>query len=111
MASAHYFVVCNERQWTIRHNGQHYRYLTQEDAITAAIYAAHSSGQNGHDAQVLVQGLDNQVRPEWTYGVDAYPPARGFAQRLAALSSFQAKYCRSIQAEKSRSSGSPKLHL
>jgi hypothetical protein len=60
MAHAQSFVVSDGRQWTIRHNGRHHRYLTQEDAITAATYAAHASGQNGHDAQVLVQGMDNR---------------------------------------------------
>ena len=75
MARAHYFVVLHEQQWKISFDGQHYGpYRTQHDAIRAAVDAAHGSGQKGHDAQVLVQGTNNQFRTEWTYGHDPYPP-------------------------------------
>jgi hypothetical protein len=75
MARAHYYVVLHEGQWKISFDGKHYGpYNTQADAIAVAVDAAHKSGQNGHDAQVLVQGANNQFRTEWTYGGDPYPP-------------------------------------
>jgi uncharacterized protein DUF2188 len=75
MARAQYFVVLHENQWKIKHNGQHYGpYRTQADAIRASVDAAHKAGEQGGDAQVLVQGENNQFRTEWTYGHDPYPP-------------------------------------
>ena len=75
MARAIYYVVLHQNQWKIKHNDQHYGpYGTQADAIRAAVDTAHKAGQQGHDAQVLVQGRDNQWRTEWTYGHDPYPP-------------------------------------
>jgi hypothetical protein len=75
MARARYFVVLHEGQWKINYEGTHYGpYDTQRDAIRAAVDAAHRWGKEGHDAQVLVQGADNEFRTEWTYGHDPYPP-------------------------------------
>lgn len=75
MARAQYFVVLHDNEWKIKFDGQHYGpYRTQEIAIRAAVDAAHKSGQDGYDAQVLVQGKDNKFRTEWTYGNDPYPP-------------------------------------
>jgi hypothetical protein len=75
MARAHYYVVLHEGQWKISFDGKHYGpYNTQADAINAAVDAAHKAGHQGHDAQVLVQGANNQFRTEWTYGDDPYPP-------------------------------------
>jgi hypothetical protein len=75
MARAQYFVVLHQGEWKISYEGKHYGpYNTQRDAIKASVDAAHQSGANGHDAQVLVQGENNQFRTEWTYGNDPYPP-------------------------------------
>lgn len=75
MARAQYVVVFHENQWKISFDGKHYGpYGTQKEAIRAAVDAAHKSGKQGHDAQVLVQGTDNKFRTEWTYGHDPYPP-------------------------------------
>ena len=72
MARAQYFVVKHEGQWKISHGGKHYGpYPTQKDAIRSAVDAANKTGA---DAQVLIQGADNQFRAEWTYGHDPYPP-------------------------------------
>lgn len=76
MARVQYFVVLSQGQWMVSHNQKHYGpHATQRDAIRSAVDAAHKSGQNGHDAQVLIQGQDHQFRTEWTYGHDPYPPA------------------------------------
>lgn len=75
MARAQYFVVLHESEWKVKFDGKHYGpYRTQADAIRAAVDAAHSIGRQGGDAQVLVQGQNNQFRTEWTYGNDPYPP-------------------------------------
>lgn len=75
MARAHYYVVLYQGHWHIKFDERHYGpYGTQEAAIKAAVSAAHASGSQGHDAQVLVQGTNNQFRTEWTYGHDPFPP-------------------------------------
>ncbi|EIT69466.1 MULTISPECIES: DUF2188 domain-containing protein [Hydrocarboniphaga] len=75
MARAQYFVVHHQGQWKISFDGKHYGpYDTQKAAIKVAVETAHTSGKNGHDAQVLVQGTDSKFRTEWTYGNDPYPP-------------------------------------
>jgi Uncharacterized protein conserved in bacteria (DUF2188) len=75
MARAVYYLVLHQNQWKIKFNDEHYGpYQTQGAAIRAAVEAAHSSGKQGHDAQVLVQARDNKFRTEWTYGHDPYPP-------------------------------------
>ncbi|MBL7847745.1 MAG: DUF2188 domain-containing protein [Cyclobacteriaceae bacterium] len=75
MARLQYFVVYHQKQWMITFEQKQYGpYNTQAEAIRVAIDSAHSSGINGHNAQVLVQGTNNQFRTEWTYGHDPYPP-------------------------------------
>jgi UDP-N-acetylmuramyl tripeptide synthase len=75
MARAQYVVVLHDGQWKISFDGKHYGpYATQAGAIATAVDAAHKAGTEGHDAQVLVQGQNNQFRTEWTYGHDPYPP-------------------------------------
>lgn len=75
MARLEYYVVNHENQWKVKHGGQHYGpYTTQAAAIRASVDAAHEAGKKGYDAQVIVQGIDNKFRTEWTYGRDPYPP-------------------------------------
>jgi hypothetical protein len=70
-----YCVVFHEGRWKIEVNGNHHGpYNTQAAAIRVAVDAAQAAGEVGCDAQVLVQGRDNQFRTEWTYGRDPYPP-------------------------------------
>lgn len=75
MARSVFYVVLNQNQWKIKFGEQHYGpYETQAKAIRQAVDWAHDHGKKGHDAQVLVQGQNNQFRTEWTYGNDPYPP-------------------------------------
>ncbi len=70
-----YFVVLHENQWKIRFQGLHYGpYRTQEEAINVAREWARQAAAQGSPSQVLVQGLDNKFRVEWTYGDDPHPP-------------------------------------
>lgn len=48
--------------------------MVASEGLPGAAVDAHSSGQKGFDAQVIVQGRDGQWRTEWTYGNDPYPP-------------------------------------
>ena len=75
MALAYYYVLLDRIQWTVRHGQKSYPYKTESAALRAAIIAAHQSGENGHEAQVFVQGKNGKWRAEWTYAYDdAYPP-------------------------------------
>jgi len=75
MARVHYYVLHHEHGWRIRLGDQyHGPYLSKASATEAAVDAAHSSGKEGYDAQVLIQGLNGQWQTEWTYGHDPYPP-------------------------------------
>ena len=75
MARAHYVVVSHQGNWKVSHGGKHLGpYKTQAEAVLAAVDAAHKAGQQGHEAQVIVQGTAGSFRTEWTYGDDPYPP-------------------------------------
>lgn len=63
-----FYVVHQGDAWRIKHANEYIGpYETQTAAIDKAVHLAKTSGQ---DAQVLVQGEDNQFRTEWTYGHD-----------------------------------------
>jgi Uncharacterized protein conserved in bacteria (DUF2188) len=75
MDRSQYFVVLHNDEWKIKYGEKHYGpYSSQAVAIRAAVDTAHRLGLLGHDAQVLIQGMSNQTRTEWTYGHDPYPP-------------------------------------
>lgn len=75
MPIAQYVVTFKDGQWMITFEDKRYGpYRTQADAIKIAIGSAQMLGQNGHNAQVLVQGTDSKFRTEWTYGKDPFPP-------------------------------------
>jgi hypothetical protein len=76
MATDVYTVVLHERQWKVRCHGKHSGpYASQDEAIAAAMEAAHKAGKsNPGGSQVRVQDTNNQFRTAWTYGKDPYPP-------------------------------------
>jgi hypothetical protein len=75
MDRAQYFVVLHNDEWKIKYCEKHYGpYSTMAAAIRAAVDTAHRLGQLGHDAQVLIESMNNHIRTEWTYGQDPYPP-------------------------------------
>jgi hypothetical protein len=78
MARDVYTVVLLENQWKVRFQGKHNGpYASQDDAIAAAVEAAHKAGKTNPDgAQVRVQSTANNFRTAWTYGLDPYPPPR-----------------------------------
>lgn len=74
MALATYAVVRSGNLWTIKYDKQNYgTYRTQHEAITNAIKTAHRIGEQGHEAQVLIQGVDNRLHVEWVYGKSPDP--------------------------------------
>ena len=64
MARDVYTVVLLEKQWKVRSAGKHSGpYVTQTEAIAAAVQAAHKVGLSNPDgAQVRVQDTNNQFR-------------------------------------------------
>jgi len=76
MARKHYYVSPNGLGgWKVTLDGVHLgNHGTQGLAISVAVNFAHSDGQKGHDAQVIVQRPTGEFRTEWTYGHDPYPP-------------------------------------
>ena len=74
MALATYAVVRSGNMWTIKYDKQNYgTYKTQQEAITNAIKTANRIGEQGHQAQVLIQGVDNRLHVEWVYGKSPDP--------------------------------------
>lgn len=75
MALATYAVVRDGNFWTIKYDKQNYgKYKTQQEAVTNAIKTAHKIGEKGHEARVLIQGIDNRLHVEWVYGKSPDPP-------------------------------------
>jgi hypothetical protein len=69
-----YFVVPEAGKWKLRLEGVDYSpYETLEDAIEAAVEAAHAAGKSGFAATVLVQNGSGKWVAVWTYGLDPYP--------------------------------------
>ena len=64
-----FYVVHHEGRWRFEVNDEdHGPFCTQTAAIRAAVDAAHSAGEKGGAAQVLVQRANTEFRTEWTYG-------------------------------------------
>jgi Uncharacterized protein conserved in bacteria (DUF2188) len=75
MAHARYYVVQHDENWLIKFDDEEFGpYRSKSEAMLFAIEAAQKLGEQGEDAQVLLMGENNHVRPEWTYGRDPYPP-------------------------------------
>ncbi len=73
MAGEQYFIVLHNNEWKISFNDHHYGpYDNQQEAVEAAVAAAHAMGEIGIDAQVLIQDADNTYKTEWAYGHDFY---------------------------------------
>ena len=50
-------------------------HMMQVQAIRAAINAAYEEGKKNPDgSQVILQSRTGEIRVEWTYGKDPYPP-------------------------------------
>ena len=66
---AKFYVVSDEGKWIIEHLGKNLgMYKTQTEAMDDARKMAKRQYDEGHKAQVLVQGKDRQS--QWTYGDD-----------------------------------------
>ncbi len=64
-----YFIIFDNNEWKISFKDRLYGpYPDQEEAIEAAIDAAHAMGAIGIEAQVLVREAEDRLRTEWAYG-------------------------------------------
>jgi len=70
-----YLVVRQEDVWFIKFDGEEFGpYQSEREAMLFAVDAAQKLGEQGDETQVLRLEEDGEVRPAWTYGLDAYPP-------------------------------------
>jgi hypothetical protein len=60
-----YYVLKEADRWTVRYDEKDYRYESHSEAVRAAVNAASKASDNGHEAEVLVQGVDGKWRTEW----------------------------------------------
>lgn len=75
MTRSRYFVVQHGDVWMIKFDDEEYGpYKSKNEAMLFAIEAAQKLGEHGENADVVLMGEDNHVRPEWVYGRDPYPP-------------------------------------
>lgn len=73
MALAIYYIQRGEDQWIIRFGDRDYGHNSLTAALKAAIAAARSSAEQGHEAQVLVQWPDGAWVVTWTSEDDFLP--------------------------------------
>ena len=78
MLRTQFVVIEQDGVWKIRYEGKHIGwYNTRRDALHAAINAAYDLAKGGkpYSPRVLAQsGHTSELRTEWTYGSDPYPP-------------------------------------
>ena len=75
VARTRYIVVRQEDVWFIKFDGEEFGpYQSEREAMLFAIDAAQKLGEQGEETQVLRLEEDGEIRPAWTYGIDAYPP-------------------------------------
>jgi hypothetical protein len=70
-----YLVVCQDNAWHIKFDGEEYGpYVSEREALLFAIEAAHLLGNQGEPTEVLVVDENGRARPQWSSGLDPYPP-------------------------------------
>ena len=68
MVPEQYFIIFEDNEWKISFKDKHYGpYPNQQEAIEAAVDAAHAMGAIGIDAQVLSQDAENNFKTEWDF--------------------------------------------
>ena len=77
MALAIYYVMRGENGWIVRFDERDYGHHTLTAALRAAIAAARSSAENGHEVQVLVQHPTGPWLVSWTSEDDFRPGVAG----------------------------------
>lgn len=73
MALALYYVMRGGDGWIVRLDDRDYGHLTLTSALRAAITAARTSAEHGHEAQVLVQSPTGPWTVSWTSEDDMEP--------------------------------------
>ena len=75
MAVAIYYVLRGEDHWIVRFDDRDYGHNSLTSALRAAIAAARTSTEHGHEVQVLVQWPDQSWVATWTSEEDFKPLA------------------------------------
>lgn len=73
MALAIYYVMRGGDGWIVRLDDRDYGHLTLTSALRAAIAAARTSAEHGHEVQVLVQSPTGPWTVSWTSEDDMGP--------------------------------------
>lgn len=73
MAVAIYYVLRGEDHWIVRFEDRDYGHNSLTAAMRAALAAARSSAEQGHEVQVLVQWPDGAWVVSWTSEDDFKP--------------------------------------
>ena len=69
MPTHSFYVVFDRGQWSIKYVDRKIGpFPSRQDAINAAIEAAHGSGYIGHETEVVVESEDGSFQTIWTYG-------------------------------------------
>ena len=90
MALAIYYIMRGEDHWIIRFDDRDYGHNSLTSAMKAAIAAARTSTEQGHEVQILVQWPDNSWVVTWTSEDDFSPAAKAPDVELEAESEPQA---------------------
>ncbi|WP_352549151.1 DUF2188 domain-containing protein [Mesorhizobium australicum] len=65
MTEVRYYVSKDADRWKVRYDDEDYSFNSHSSAVLAAVKAANRAASLGHEAEVLVQGVDGKWRTEW----------------------------------------------
>jgi hypothetical protein len=76
MSPVQFIVLRQAGKWSVKSQDLERSFADQSAATRAAVDLANHSGKNGKPAVVIAQLSKDRFETVWTYGQDAYPPAR-----------------------------------
>jgi len=85
-AVVQFIVLKREEKWVIKAKDLERFFSVQREAVDAAIRLANDSGKEGNPGVVLLQKSKSDCQKIWTYGENAYPPARSDLPAMSGTS-------------------------
>ena len=76
MSPVQFIVLRQGGKWSVKSQDLERSFADQSAATRAAVDLANHSGKNGNPAVVIAQLAKDRFETVWTYGEDAYPPAK-----------------------------------